>query len=132
MHKVIIVIILFFSSAFCDAQDQNPVKLQCEGTYSNFSKHDKSEIPIKGIYIEILRDRMTVLGAPGFDATYSVTNRPDNGLGIQLDSNKSFEGFLNRFSGELSLVEKGKVAKDGSFKIRQLINAVCHKASALF
>jgi hypothetical protein len=132
MNKMIIVFILVSSSALCSAQDQSPIKLQCEGTYSDFSKPDIRDIPVKGIYIEISGNRVTVLGAPGFDSTYSVINRMENGLGIQLDSDRSYEGFLNRFSGELSLMEKDNIAKDGSYKIKQMLSAVCYKARSLF
>ncbi len=125
--------ILLLTSVLSNAQDHGPIKLQCEGKYTNFSKAEYRDLPVKGIFVEILGDRVKVVGAPGFDATYSVIKRFENGVGIQLDSNSSFGGFLNRLSGELSLAEKDEVQKDGSFKkYRQIINATCRSARPLF
>ena len=132
MIKMLVVFILVYSAALCNAQDQSSIKLQCEGTYNDFSTPNLRDIPVKGIYIEISGDRVTVAGAPGFDSVYSVISRLDDGLGFQLNSNISYGGFLNRFSGELNLMEKGKVSKDGSYKIRQLLSAHCINARALF
>lgn len=132
MIKFIAISLLAFFPALCNAQDLSAAKLQCEGTYSNYTLPDMRDISVNSIYIEISGDRVKVLGAPGFDSTYSVINRLENGLGIQLDSNKSWGGFLNRFSGQLSLTEKGEVGKDGIYKIRQSISALCSKARLLF
>lgn len=132
MIKFIALSLLAFFPALCNAQDLSAAKLQCEGIYTNYTLLDMRDIPINGIYIEISGDRVKVLGALGFDSTYSVINRLENGLGIQLDSNKSYGGFLNRFSGQLSLTEKGEVGKGGSYKMRQSISALCSKARSLF
>lgn len=132
MNKAITLSLLALFPALCNAQDLIATKLQCEGIYSNYTTPDIRDISIKSIYIEISGESVTILGAPGFDSTYSVINRLENGLGIQLDSNTSFSGFLNRFSGQLSLIEKGEVEKDGNFKIRQHISALCSKARSLF
>ncbi len=132
MNKIVIVFALVFSTSLGNAQDHNLIKLQCEGTYSDFSTPGARDLPVKGIYVEITGDRVSVHGSPGFDSVYSVTNRSENGLGIQLDSNTSYGGFLNRFSGELSIAETSKVRIDGNYKIKQMLNAVCNKARALF
>ena len=87
---------------------------------------------MKGIYVEIAGDRVKVLGAIGFDATYSVITRREDGVGFQLESNPSYGGFLNRFSGQLSIMEKGAVAKDGSYNLKQGMSAACGKAKSLF
>ena len=132
MIKFIALSLLAFFPELCNAQDLSAARFQCEGTYSNYTLPDMRDISVNSIYIEISGDRVKVLGAPGFDSTYSVIIRLENGLGIQLDSNKSYGGFLNRFSGQLSLTEKGEVGKDGSYKIRQSISALCSKAHSLF
>jgi len=132
MIKFIALSLLAFFSALCNAQDLSAAKLQCEGTYTNYTLPDIRDISVNSIYIEISGDRVKVHGAPGFDSTYYVINRLENGLGLELDSNKSYGGFLDRFSGQLSLMEKGEAGKDGSFKIRQSISALCSKARSLF
>ena len=132
MSKAITLTILIFFSALCSAQDLGVTKLQCEGTYDNYTSTDMRDMAVKGMYVEISGDHVKVLGSVGFDATYSVVTRRENGLGFQLASNQSYGGFLNRFSGELSLSEKGEVEKDGSFKMRQYISALCGKAVSLF
>ena len=132
MNRTIAIILLTSASALCNAQDSGVTKLQCDGTYDNLTSTDMRDMPVKGIYVEVSGDRVKILGTVGFDATYSVTTRPENGIGFQLESNPSYGGFLNRFSGELYLMEKGSVAKDGSFKLKQLMSAVCGKAKSLF
>ena len=124
VKKFTALFLLAFFPALCNAQDLNATKLQCEGTYTNYTAPDMRDLSVNSIYIEISADRVKVIGAPGFDSTYSVINRIENGLGIQLDSNKSYGGFLNRYSGQLSLMEKGEVGKDGSYKLKQSISAL--------
>lgn len=132
MNKAIAITILISTSSLCNAQDSGITKLQCEGTYDNYTSTDMRDVPVKGMYVEISSDRVKVLGSAGFDASYSVITRRENGLGFQLESNRSYGGFLNRFSGDLSLMEKGVVENDGSFKMKQSISAVCGKAKSLF
>lgn len=132
MNKTIAITLLVSLSELCNAQDSGLTKLQCEGTYNNYTSSDMRDIPIKGIYLEISSDQVKVLGAPGFDATYSVITRREDGVGFQVESNSSYGGFLNRFSGQLFLTEKGPIAKDGGYKLKQGISAVCGKAKSLF
>jgi len=132
MDRTIAIALLSSVSALCNAQDSGIAKLQCEGTYDNYTTTDVRDVPAKGIYVEVSGDRIKVLGTVGFDATYSVVTRREDGLGFQLESNSSYGGFLNRFSGKLSLLEKGAIASDGSFKLKQAIGAVCGKAKSLF
>jgi hypothetical protein len=132
MKRTIAITLLASISALCNAQDSGVTKLQCEGTYDNYTSADMRDAPVKGIYLEISGDRVKVLGTVGFDATYSVITRRENGVGFQLESNPSYGGFLNRFSGQLSLMEKGAKTEDGGFKLRQVMSAVCGKAKSLF
>ena len=132
MNRAISLTSLVLVSSLCSAQDLGTTKIQCEGTYNNYSSTDMRDLPVKGMYVEISGDRVKVMGAIGFDATYTVVTRREDGLGIQLDSDRSYGGFINRFSGQLSLMEKGEVEKDGSFKVKQGIDALCSKAKSLF
>jgi len=130
----ITVILVALPSGLCFAQSvSSATNLECHGTYSNYASANIRETPVSGIYLQISNDSVKVQGAVGLDATYTVINRQDNGIGFQLDSNKAFSGFLNRFSGQLSLMERaGAVEADGSFQTHQILNAVCTKASAIF
>jgi hypothetical protein len=133
VSKAIALCLLVFPSIACCAQNQDSARLQCEGTYDKYtSSSELRDIPVKGIFLDISEDHVTVQGAVGFDATYSIITRRENGLGIQLDSDASYSGFLNRFSGELSLAQKGDQKKDGSYKLKQHISATCKKAQPLF
>ena len=132
MNRTIAITLLASASAVCNAQDAGITKLQCEGTYDNYTSTDTRDVPVKGIYVEVSGDRVKVLGAVGFDAIYSVITRREDGLGFQLESNPSYGGFINRFSGQLSLMEKGAIAKDGSFKLKKGVSAVCGKTKSLF
>lgn len=134
MRTWIAIVLVALPSGLCIAQSApGATNLDCHGTYSNYASADIRENPVSGIYIQVSNDSVKVQGAAGLDATYTVINRQDNGIGFQLDSNKAFSGFLNRFSGQLSLMERaGAVNADGSFQTRQILNAVCTKASAIF
>ena len=132
MNRTIAITLLVSASALCNAQESAVTKLQCEGQYDNYTSTDMRDVPMKGVYVEISGDRVKVLGAIGFDATYSVITRREDGVGFQLESNPSYGGFLNRFSGQLSIMEKGAVAKDGSFKLKRGMSAACGKAKSLF
>ena len=134
MNRTIAITLLASASALCNAQESAVTKLQCEGKYYDNTSTDTrtKDVPMKGIYVEISGDRVKVLGAAGFNATYSVITRLENGVGFRLESNPSYGGFLNRFSGQLSLTEKGAVAKDGSHKLKQMMVAECGKAKSLF
>lgn len=134
MRTWIANILVALSFGICIAQGAlGATNLECHGTYSNYATTNIREIPVSGIFVQVSNDSVKVQGAMGLDATYTVTNRQGNGIGFQLDSNKKFSGFLNRFSGQLSLMERaGAVKSDGGFKTRQILNAVCTKASAIF
>ncbi|WP_447731652.1 hypothetical protein [Rhodanobacter soli] len=118
----------------CVAQDRSgQTGLVCHGTYSDYSLASVRDSPVSGIYLQVSNDRVKVQGAAGLDGTYSVIHRLENGIGIQIASNQAFSGFLNRFSGKLSLMEKdGMVKPDGSFQVRQILNADCAKAHSIF
>ena len=79
MKKFIALSLLAFFPVLCNAQDLNATQLQCEGTYTNYTAPDMRDLPVNSIYIEISGDHLKVLGAPGFDSTYSVINRLENG-----------------------------------------------------
>lgn len=132
MNRTIAIMLLASASALCNAQESAVTKFQCEGKYNNYTSTDMRDVPIKGIYVEISGDRVKVLGAVGFQGTYSVITRREDGVGFRLESNPSYGGFLNRFSGQLSIMEKGAVAKDGSFNAKQMMSAECARAKALF
>jgi len=133
MNRTIACALLASASALCYAQDAGTTKLQCEGTYTNFAYPDMRDVPIKGIYVEVSGDRVKVLGTTAFDASYSVITRREDGLGFRHESNPLYNGFLSRFSGELTVMEKGAIVKDGVMsQLKQILNAVCRKAKPLF
>jgi len=134
MRILLAIILAALPSGLCIAQGASgATDLECHGTYSNYSSANIREIAVSGIYIKVSNDSVKVHGTMGLDANYSVTNRQENGIGIQLASNAAFSGFLNRFSGQLSLMERdGAVKPDGSFQVRQILNAICAKASSIF
>ncbi len=132
--KFIIAIMLVCFPVFSFAADQNLEvnHLQCEGTYDKFTTKDIRGIPITGIYLEVSNSYVKILGAAAFDGLYSVVTNREDGIGITLESNTFYGGFLNRLNGNLSLMEKSNIAKDGSFKINQLLKALCQEAKPLF
>ena len=101
---------------------QEPVKLQCKGTYSNFSEKIM-DAPVNGMYVEIHKEHIKVLSTPGFNGSYQITNRLENGIGFQHEADAAYSGFLNRFSGQISLSQK-----QTSNRYAQLLSADCARA----
>src|SRR5262245_65158280 len=110
----ITLIALILVSTLSGAPEFETIKMQCQGSYSNFQKSDLRSVPISGIYIEISEDQVKILGAPGFDSMYSIVTRKETGIGFQIASNTSYGGFLDRFTGQLSLMQEGPAKSDGS------------------
>lgn len=106
-------------------------KLQCKGTYDDFQVENARNIQVQGIYIEI-GSNIQISGSPGFDATYLVTTRKKDGVDFQLPDNPSVVGYINRYSGELSLMVKGAPAPDGGVKIKRMVSVTCAKAEPMF
>lgn len=129
MNRAIAITLVSLFSMTALADNSGVTKLMCVGTYDNYSSSDLRDIAVKGMYIEITSKRVKVIGFPGFEATYTVVNNYENGIGIQHDSEKNFSGFINRLSGQLWLSE---TASDGSKKLKQAITATCTKAQTLF
>ena len=132
MNRTFACALLAFSFAPCGAQDAQVTRLHCEGTYNNYGDAELRDISAKGILVEVSGDKVRIQGSIAFDTDYSVTTRLETGLGIVARSNQSYSGFLNRFSGQLSLSERGEAAKDGTYKVRQTLSATCKKAAPLF
>lgn len=132
MNKIALIAVVLCCSALGFAQSPAVARLQCDGTYNNYTSSDLRDIRIQGIYVEISDKQVRVVGAPGFDSTYVVTNYSEGGVGIQLSSNHGYFGYLNRFSGQLSLTERGEEGAKGSWKAIQTISASCKRATPLF
>lgn len=134
MKALLAIFFAMLPVGICLAQtSSNDSNLACNGSFSDYSSLDVRDIPISGIYIQVSEASVIVQGASGFDGTYSITKRLDNGIGIKLPSNNAYSGFLNRFSGELSLLEqRGEVKADGSYQLGRTIIAACEKAKPLF
>jgi len=130
VKKISILIALIFPIAGF-AQNSSAVKLQCDGAYTDFTAADLRDVTARGIYIEISDKKVKIFGAPGFDTTYNVTNTIEIGIGFKAATNIDYEGFLNRYSGALTLTQRINNA-DGSWKAKTGINAICKKAIALF
>lgn len=113
------------------AQNSGIVSLHCDGTYTDYTSSDLRDVPTKGIYVEISDRKMKIFGAPGFDAEYIVTNTIKTGIGFEAVTNGDYQGFLNRYSGALSITQRN-ANSDGSWKAKTGINATCKKAVALF
>lgn len=127
------MITLILILAFSNAAKSETVRMQCEGSYSSYlQKPVVGDVPISGIYIEISEDQVRILGGAGFDSTYSIVARIETGIGFELASDRSYGGFLNRLTGQLSLMQQGPAQSDGSFKIMQSLDAKCTKAKPLF
>lgn len=130
INKIALTLMLC-SPLVCMAQTAVSSKLQCDGTYTDYTSSDLRDVPVKGIYIEIYGKKIKIVGAPGFDTTYLVINTAEHGVLFQADLNKDYEGFLNRYSGMLSVTQK-QYNPDGTWKAKTGISAACKKAVPLF
>jgi hypothetical protein len=129
MKKPLLLAVMVLCSTFAAAEE--PTRLQCSGTYDNYLMENARDIPAKGVYVEVSEKHVKVLGAPGLSATYSIITRNDHGIGFQLHSDGAYGGFLNRLSGDLSLMQT-EAAANGSKKAIQMLSATCVKARPLF
>ena len=132
MNKLSFLAIALCVSEIVLAQTSGVSRLQCDGTYNNYISSDLRDIPVQGIYLEVSDKQVKIVGAPGFDTTYAVTRNLEGGVGFQAHSTKAYSGFLNRFSGQLSLSEHNAEGASVSLKVKQTISATCRKATPLF
>ncbi len=108
-------------------------RFQCRGTYSNFDTMDARDVPVSGAYVEVSDNHVIVKGSVGFNATYSIINRQENGIGFMNEADPSFSGFFNRLDGKFDILQKNGVTRsDGSFKVHQSMSLACQRANALF
>ena len=131
MAKVIALLIASLISAPVLAQDNGPIRLQCTGTYSDFPQK-LLDIPAKGFYVEIGSAQAKVQGSPGFDGVYTVSTRREDGIGLTDPNRPGVGGWLNRFTGDLTLSLRKDIDSRGRTNILNLIRATCTRANALF
>ena len=77
-------------------------KLICDGKYNRFDK-PASEVPQRGIFIDISATKLKIDGSTGFDGSYVVTQTDERLVQFAMETNPSVRGFLNRLNGDLSL-----------------------------
>ena len=132
MRRTIAFALFATSLVPCTAQETQVTRLNCDGAYNNYTDSDLRDISIKGILIEISIDKIRIQGSIAFDTDYLIISQLETGFGMVAQSNRAYSGFLNLFSGQLALNERGETAKDGTFKLRQSLSATCRKATPLF
>lgn len=126
---VVLVLAFGFNGA---AYSKDIVRLQCDGKYSNFREPDMHDLPIDGIYIEVLDGKIKISGATGFESDFLIIRNSAAGIGFYSALGSTQEGYLNRYSGRLSLSEREIYADSNGPKLKILINAKCKKAAPIF
>ena len=84
---------------------------------------------VDSLLLSLTDDLVTISGSPYFDGKYTLTTRTESGVGFESLSNSTYSGFLNRYTGQISLIHKGDSLSDGSFRVRQLISGKCSLAT---
>lgn len=106
---------------------------QCTGTYTQRDSQPSQEFTMSGVFVQIAGDRINLKGAAVFDGSHNIINRQANGVGFMNSQDETIEGFFNRFSGELSLIDRvGQKHADGSFKLFATATLNCQAANSLF
>lgn len=109
------------------------LKFQCNGTYTQRDQGNPLELSLNGASIEISDTHVNVSGAGVFDGSLRIINNLQNGIGFQSEQDETISGFFNRFSGELSLLDRiGPKNADGSFQLSTNSSLKCQNASPMF
>lgn len=124
--KIFAFLILLSVGAF--AQNTFAAKLQCDGEHDDWGYSGMIDIPVKGIVVEIRDDSVKISGALRFSGTYAIVEDKEESIVFRNVADSGLEGFLKRYSGELSLYE---LAADKS-RFYQALDAKCENARPLF
>ncbi len=109
------------------AAQEGGVRLKCQGEYSDYSDTKIRDVPFS-LSVEVGADSVKVLGSPGLDAVYQIHLRREDGVGFRFAANPLFSGFVNRYTGKISLLEK----MSNSDRYAKLFSGECQTVRALF
>jgi hypothetical protein len=111
---------------------QEILKLQCDGRYSNFLTGYKDVVDTGG-YVEVQKSNVKVVSVIGFEGNYAVYSDNESRICFVNPEDKLTQGCLNRFTGELQLHQQSKKPRQGDFGgFDQLWNGKCSPARPLF
>ena len=113
------------------SQERNSTKLQCDGVFSDFVQKVEN-VAVRGMLVEVQSSTLRIAGGAGFDGVYEVVTRKDDGIGFRSPTKPNVEGFLGRYSGQISVSEKTDDKAHSPTNVTQLVRAVCKKADPLF
>jgi streptogramin lyase len=104
-----------------------PIKLTCDGSFRGLGA--RQDIPLRGIFLEISKSYVKILGVPVFSGgnTYKI-NIYDEQSVIFRSNSKNISGHINRSNGELSIFE----FVDGSSVIPNSFDAICTPYRPIF
>ena len=115
------------------AQQVATQKFQCNGSYTKRIPGTPEEFTLSGVAVEVGDTFVVVQGAAVFDGNFKIINHLDNGVGFESPRDETLSGFFNRFSGELSLIDRlGPKNADGSFQVSANSSLICKTANAMF
>ncbi len=97
--------------------------------FSDYRNGAPSDFPIDGVSVRVTQTLVIIAGSAGFDGEYEISLRRDDGIGLIARQNPLYGGFLNRFSGKLSL-QLAKNRERSSFDF--IYDAKCTDAKPLF
>jgi len=129
MKYYILFALLITINAF--SQELTPTMLVCNGKYSNYKLNVK-EVEFKGAVIKVFKNYVYINGFPMLfhpEQRYTITNITSNAIRFTNDENIKFKGSLNRFTGEISLIE---FQENSDTQIDQIIFGSCGFKERIF
>lgn len=115
------------------APQSTALKFQCSGSYTQHTNGTSQEFALAGVSVEIGDSYIDISGANVFDGTLAIINRLENGIGFQSPRDETISGFFNRFTGQLSLLDRlGPKNADGSFQLSANSALNCQNAHPMF
>jgi len=109
------------------------LQFQCNGTYTQRDSGVPQQFSMTGVVVEITDNDISISGAAAFNGTHAIVNKQASGYGFRNSQDETIEGFFNRFSGELSLIDRlGPKNADGSFQVSANSVLHCQNANPMF
>ncbi len=129
--RILLIILMLVTTTSALAQ-QEVIRLQCSGKYSNFLTGHR-DIGNKGGYVQVYGNSVKVVSVIGFEGTYVLYSTNEAGVCFIHPEDKLFQGCLNRLTGQLQLHQQSKKPRPGDFGgFDQLWDGTCNPARPIF
>ncbi|HKX65035.1 MAG TPA: hypothetical protein VJM78_06970, partial [Rhizomicrobium sp.] len=122
-------VLLLAASPLSAAPSDQVVKFACDTELKVYKGKTPGTYPLRGVYLEIGRQQIRVLGTSAFDGTYSEDRSDERVMYLRHPSNPLYGGSINRINGDLSLV---KWSDGNKSQAEMLVSGACRPYKPLF